>query len=87
MVKLDAKYGWIPTYDESIFIRQAYDNNSWRIEYSPVIASDTKYTPTDDNTALAAKQCYFFPLGVGKRPQSATCYLFYSNIIQFKDLR
>ncbi|KAJ5945358.1 hypothetical protein N7516_005526, partial [Penicillium verrucosum] len=38
MVKLDAKYGWIPTYDESIFIRQVYDNNSWRIEYSPVIA-------------------------------------------------
>ena len=60
MVELDVKYGWISTYEYSSFLRQTYTNNVWGIEYSPVIDSTTRYTPTNGGGAPSAKQCYFF---------------------------
>lgn len=37
MLELDVKYGWISTYEQSIFLRQTFEDNSWRIEYSAIL--------------------------------------------------
>lgn len=60
MLELDVKFGWLSTYHQSIFLRQTYVNNAWGIEYSPIIYATTRYTPTDGNADVSAKQCYFF---------------------------
>lgn len=37
MHDLKVKYGFLTTYDETIFLRQVLINGRWTLEYSPVI--------------------------------------------------
>jgi hypothetical protein len=64
MLELDVMFGWLSTYQQTIFLRQTYVNNAWGIEYSPIIEPTTRYTPTDGNAPPSAKQCYFFLSGL-----------------------
>ncbi|CEJ60285.1 hypothetical protein PMG11_08865 [Penicillium brasilianum] len=44
MQDLGCMYGFLSTYEETIFLRQVVDNNGvWRIEYSPVILASATY--------------------------------------------
>lgn len=55
-------YGFLSTYEETIFLRQVIDNNGvWRIEYSPVVLYSTIYDRLMTNPlAISARQCFFY---------------------------
>ncbi|KAJ5580254.1 uncharacterized protein N7459_006239 [Penicillium hispanicum] len=47
MKKLKCKYGFLSTYDQTIFLRQHYARGQWEVHYSPVIfASTSLVNPT-----------------------------------------
>lgn len=62
MQDLGCMYGFLSTYEETIFLRQVIDNNGvWRIEYSPVILSSTTYDrPETQPPIVSVKQCFFY---------------------------
>lgn len=62
MKDLGCMYGFLTTYDETIFLRQVVDNNGvWRIEYSPVILSSTTYDRRmTTSPVVSVKQCFFY---------------------------
>ncbi|KAJ5554964.1 hypothetical protein N7461_003434 [Penicillium sp. DV-2018c] len=45
MRDLHCMYGFITSYDQTIFLRQIRAEGSWRIEHSPVIKSCGRYAP------------------------------------------
>jgi hypothetical protein len=55
-------YGFLSTYEQTIFLRQVVDNNGvWRIEYSPVVLSSTAYDRLMTVTpVVSARQCFFY---------------------------
>jgi hypothetical protein len=62
MQDLGCMYGFLGTYEETIFLRQVIDNNGvWRIEYSPVILSSTTYDRHETQPpVVSVKQCFFY---------------------------
>ncbi|CAG8247670.1 unnamed protein product [Penicillium salamii] len=62
MKDLGCMYGFLSTYEETIFLRQVVDNNGlWRIEYSPVILSFTTYDKRmTTSPVVSVKQCFFY---------------------------
>lgn len=62
MKDLGCMYGFLATYDETIFLRQVVDNNGvWRSEYSPVILSSTTYDRRmTTSPVVSVKQCFFY---------------------------
>lgn len=65
MMDLRCKYGFISTYNETIFLRQEYINGEWVIDYSPVIEGSTSYVKSDPANILeppfvSAKQCFLY---------------------------
>ncbi|KAJ9486047.1 hypothetical protein VN97_g7289 [Penicillium thymicola] len=61
MQDLGCMYGFLSTYEETIFLRQVVDNSGiWRVEYSPVVLASTSYdrlmtTPP----VVSVRQCFF----------------------------
>lgn len=58
-------YGFLSTYDETIFLRQQEVNGEWEIEYSAVIHASNSYVrsiPTDllNSPIVSVKQCFLY---------------------------
>lgn len=62
MQDLGCMYGFLSTYEETIFLRQVVDNNGvWRVEYSPVVLSSTTYDRlTTTPPVVSVRQCFFY---------------------------
>lgn len=66
MKNLNCEYGFISTYEETIFLRQFRPRGgAWEVWYSQSVSSSTYYVPTDPNAPLALpkvsmKMCMFY---------------------------
>lgn len=62
MKDLKCKYGFLSTYEETIFLRQRHDSARWVIDCSPVIfASDayTEWNPVNTSSTVSLRECFF----------------------------
>lgn len=61
MKDLGCMYGFLSTYEETIFLRQVVDNNGeWRVEYSPVVLSSASYDRLMTiPPVVSVSQCFF----------------------------
>lgn len=65
MMDLRCKYGFISTYNETIFLRQEYVNGEWVIDYSPPIDRSSSHVRSDpanvlESTVVSVKQCFLY---------------------------
>lgn len=62
MKDLGCMYGFLSTYEETIFLRQVVDNNgAWRVEYSPVVLSSVFYDRlTTTPGVVSVRPCFFY---------------------------
>ncbi|CEJ55195.1 hypothetical protein PMG11_01464 [Penicillium brasilianum] len=65
MQSLNCMYGFLSTYDETIFLRQELINGVWQVSYSPVIKGSTSYVPSNATNVLGSpvvsvKQCFLY---------------------------
>lgn len=61
MQDLGCMYGFVSTYEETIFLRQVVDNNGVRrVGYSPVVVSSTTYDGLMTTPVVSARQCFFY---------------------------
>jgi hypothetical protein len=62
MKDLGCMYGFLSTYEETIFLRQVVGNNGvWRVEYSPVVLSSTTYDRLmTASPVVSVRQCFFY---------------------------
>jgi hypothetical protein len=65
MLELKCKYGFLSSYDETIFLRQEKINGVWEIEYSTAINGITSYVQSDPTDLLgtpivSVKQCFLY---------------------------
>ncbi|KAJ5247710.1 hypothetical protein N7468_002693 [Penicillium chermesinum] len=61
MYDLDCMYGFLSTYDETIFLKQELVQGTWRIYYSPVIQGSARYVPANQNAGqlvVSVRQCF-----------------------------
>ncbi|OXV07058.1 hypothetical protein Egran_05177 [Elaphomyces granulatus] len=56
------KYGFVSTYEETIFLRQELVAGNWGLQYSPVIGhstSATVITPANFSGTVSLRQCFW----------------------------
>lgn len=46
------KYGFLSTYNQTIFLRQVVVDQSWTLEYSPVVYHDDEWSTTRSQMSL-----------------------------------
>ncbi|KAJ5667812.1 uncharacterized protein N7477_006382 [Penicillium maclennaniae] len=61
MLEHQCKYGFITTYEESIFLRQVkYSDGTWGIEHSPLDSGfDLARVSTSGEAVLSTRQCFY----------------------------
>ncbi|OKO95184.1 hypothetical protein PENSUB_11263 [Penicillium subrubescens] len=69
MQSLNCMYGFLSTYDETIFLRQELINGVWEVSYSPVIQGSTRYVPSKPTNVVSSpvvsvKQCFLYVAGL-----------------------
>ncbi|KAJ5214565.1 hypothetical protein N7449_001734 [Penicillium cf. viridicatum] len=71
MRELYQNYGFISTYDETIFLRQRLVDGKWIAEFSPIVSSETTFAENAPIYApvVSAKQCFFHVAIAATGPQ------------------
>jgi len=56
------EYGFLTTYEQTIFLHQTQKNGEWAVKYSEVIFSDTEYAEARNGSELtvSVKQCFIY---------------------------
>lgn len=66
MGELQSAFGFVSTYNETIFLRQTQlASGQWHVEYSPVIYSTDVYEPSSSQghgsgPSVSMRQCMFY---------------------------
>lgn len=65
MQDLDLQYGFMGTYNRTIFLRQVYSDGEWRLQYSPAIRHSTDTVrrteiPQPWEHCVSLRECMFF---------------------------
>lgn len=53
----DLKYGFLTTYNQTIFLRKVEVAGKWTLEYSPVIHHDDSWNPR--NGKISVRQAFY----------------------------
>lgn len=69
MRDLQCMYGFLSTYEQTIFLRQELVSGRWEVEYSPVMRGSADYVPSDPGDtsgtpAVSLKQCFLYVAGL-----------------------
>lgn len=71
MRDLGSAYGFLSTYEETIFLYQTQlANGQWHVEYSPVVWSTDIYEPSQGPSSipsLSMRQCMFYVAGLASQ--------------------